>query len=97
MKESDKSEDENENVISVPRDLEQAIPILYQCWNSLQPPQEEAVLKNCHYAIIDIDPKKKQSMFIGKVQHRWLHDELYITAVLKSRKSNFTKDSIFDF
>ena len=75
LEETEESEDEDENVISAPRDLEQAIPILHQCWNTLQPPQEEAVLKNCHYAVIYIDPKKKQSMFIGKVQHRWLHDE----------------------
>ena len=76
--EDDNNEDDDDcefTNIQEPKDITDAQKILHATWKSLTPPVKEDNLKGCYYAVIYIYPKNNKKMFVGKVLHRWLHDE----------------------
>ena len=98
--EDEELESDDEETLLPPKEVNDAMRILYKCWKTLEPPQKEEYLKECYYAVIYIDPKKQKSMFVGKVLNRWLHDEQgTVHAItfdfLKQKNTNFD-DNIFE-
>ena len=93
-------ESDDEKLISAPKDIEDMLKIVHKCWKSVEVTQSEEYLKECYYAVVYIDPKKQKNMFIGKVLHRWLHDEQgtakALTIDFLRQKSVNMDDNIFE-